>query len=169
MRACDSRHRRSRGRWTRGLTLVEVLVAIFVVSVGILGTLSAIWYGIRSERYAERRTTAVFVCRELMNLIRSRNEPFNTGTFPALGSPLNDGNYDDDGDDNGPKRLLNDPPFGNDFSGAENFRRRIEMKRLSTDPNNHLSDLAAIKVTVFWNEGASEKRVTLWAYHKDPD
>lgn len=152
----------------RGLTLVEVLVAIFVVSVGVLGAMSALWYGIRAERYAERRTTGVFVCRELLNLIRSRNEPFNS-TFPVIGSDLNDGNYDNDSDDSGPRRPLNHPPFANDFSGAENFRRRIEMKRLSTDPNSHLSSLAAIKVTVFWDEGGHEKWVTLWAFHKDPD
>lgn len=152
-----------------GVTLVEVLVAIFVVSVGMLGTLSALWYGIRSERYSERRTTGVFLCREVLNLVRSRNLPFATSTFPNVASGINDGNYDDDGDDNGTKRALNAPPFANDFSGSENFRRRIEMKRLSTNANSHLSRLAAIKVTVFWNEGGSEKRVTLWAFHKRPD
>lgn len=40
----------NRRRRDRGLSMVELLIAIFVVSVGILGTVSALWYGIRSEK-----------------------------------------------------------------------------------------------------------------------
>lgn len=152
-------------RRDRGVTLVEVLIAIFVVSVGCLGAASALWYGIQAERYAERRTYAVFVGREMLNMIRARNEPF-IGPLPAIGSELNDGDYDDDGDDNGPRRPFNAPPFENDFPDNINYQRRIEMKRMSNNPNSHLSELTAIKVTLFWNEGASEKSVTLRGFHK---
>ncbi len=154
-----------------GFTLIEVLIAIFVVSVGVLGTMSALWYGIRSERYSERRTAAVFVVREMLNQIRSQNLPFTTSTFPAVGSELNDGSFDDDSDDSGPKRAFNAPPFANTTSfgnTTESFQRRIEMKRLSTNENDYRSTIAAVKVSLFWNEGASEKKVTLWAYHRKP-
>ena len=79
----------------RGFTLAELLVAIFVVAVGILGTISALWYGIRSEKYADRRANAVFQARELLNNIRSNSYAFDA-TYLAANSDLNDGDYDND-------------------------------------------------------------------------
>jgi hypothetical protein len=147
--------------------MVELMTAIFVVSVGVLGTVSALWYGIRSERYSERRTHAVFQAREMLNLIRARNLPFQNGNL-APGSPLNDGDYEDDTDDASFKRPFDAPPFSNDFDNEFNFKRHVEMKLLSTDPGNHLSQVAGLKVTLFWTEGSSEKELTLWAYHRQP-
>lgn len=158
---------RNSSRETRGLSLVEVLIAVFVVSVGTLGAVSALWYGIKTEKYAERRTKAVFLSRELLNLVRARNLPF-LPTVPAIGDPINDGDYDDPSDDGGPRRPFNDPPFSNDFASDFNFERRIEMKLMSSDPNNHLSEMAGIKVSLFWTEGAARKEVTLWGYHRRP-
>ncbi len=161
----------NRDAYRAAFTLAEVLIAVFVVSVGVLGSLSALWYGIRSERYSERRTSAVYVAREMINQIRSQNLPFTTSTFPAVGSALNDGDIDNDGDDGGARRNFNDPPFANSTSfgiTSENFQRRIEMKRLSTNDDDFRSSIALVKVTLFWNEGASEKKVTLWAYHRKP-
>lgn len=154
-------------REERGLTLVEVLVAIFVVSVGVLGTSAVLWYAIKGERNAERRTQAVYWAREMLNTIQAQNLPFVSGNPPAPPAPLNDGDYDSDGDDNGPRRAFNAPPFENSFPNL-NFERRIEMKVLSTDNNSHLSQIAAIKVTLFWNEGAKQKQVTIWGYHTRP-
>lgn len=151
----------------RGLSLVEVLIAVFVVTVGTLGAVSALWYGIKTEKYAERRTKAVFLGREMLNLIRSRNLPF-LPTVPPIGDPINDGDYDNPADDGGARRAFNDPPFSNDFNSDFNFERRIEMKSMSTDPNDHMSEMAGIKVTLYWVEGGSQKEVTLWGYHRRP-
>ena len=156
-------------RNNRGLSMVELLTAIFVVSVGILGTVSALWYGIRSEKNSERRTHAVFQARELINVLRSNNYPFANPANLVVGSDINDGDIDNDGDDSGPRKPFNAPPFTTHFpNNPFNFERRIEMKQLSTDPNSHLSNMAAIKVTVYWVQGNSEKEVTLWAYHRRP-
>lgn len=151
----------------RGVSMVELMIAIFVVAVGILGTVSALWYGIRSERYADRRTQAVYQAREMINLIRARNLPFQ-GTNLTVGSPINDGDYDNDADDESVKKDFNAAPFGNDFDNKFNFKRHVEMKMMSTDPNNHMSQMVGIKVTLFWVDGSSEKKVTLWAYHRRP-
>lgn len=160
-------HRQKQSR--RGLSMVELLIAIFVVSVGILGTVSALWYGIKSERQSERRAHAVFQARELINVIRAGNYPFSNPANLVIGSDVNDGDIDNDSDDNGPRKPFNATPFGNEFpNNPFNFERRIEMKQLSTDPTNHLSNVVAIKVSVFWNEGDSLKEVTLWAYHRRP-
>lgn len=154
---------------TRGLTLAELMIAIFVVSVGILGTVSSLWYGIKSEKGSERRTNAVFLGRELANLVRSRNLPFADPSYFTVGSDINDGNYDSDADDSGPRRAFNAPPFANDFPTNElNYERRIEIKLMSADPNSHLNDIVAIKVTIYWDEGGSRKEAVTWAYHKRP-
>lgn len=150
-----------------GLSMVELLIAIFVVSVGVLGTISALWYGIRSERYSERRTHAIYQARELMNIIRARNEPFNNDHL-VLGSDLNDGDYDNDADDGLVRKPFNAPPFTSDFDNEFQFERSVEMKLVSTNPNDHRSKLVALKVMLFWNEGDQEKKVTLWTYHRRP-
>lgn len=162
-------------RGSRGISLAELLIAIFVVSVGVLGTVSALWYGIRSEKYSERRANAVFQAREMVNAIREGNYPFNGGSdnngipWMTVGSELNDGDYDADSDDDGDRRPFNAPPFENLYPTNEfNFQRRVEMKQLSTSSSSYESDLAAIKVTLFWNEGRHDKEVTLWGYHRRP-
>ena len=145
--------------------MAEVLIAIFVVAVGVLGTVASLWYGIRSERYSERRTNAVSQARELMNVIRANNWAFN----PAVLATLNDGDYDNDGDDWASTRPFNAAPLANYFpNNPFNFQRRVEIKRLSTDPNNYLNTMAAIKVSVVWEEGPARKRIDLWAYHRQP-
>lgn len=157
-----------RRRKPPGLSLVEVLIAVFVTSVGILGTASSLYYGIRSEKQSERRTLAVYQAREMLNLIRSRNIPFANPDNLRIGSPVNDGNFLDDSDDDGPRQPFEAPPFGNDFSNEKNFNfeRRIEMMRLSDDPNDFRFNIAAIKVSVYWTEQSSEKEVVFWAYHR---
>ena len=152
---------------TRGVSLIELLIATFVVSVGVLGTVSALWYGIRSERYSDRRAQAVYQAREMTNLIRTRNLPFLDDNLDP-GSDINDGDYDNDGDDNAVWKDFNAAPFADDFTNEFNFQRHIEMKTMSTDPNSHLSDLVAIKVILKWVEGSTEKEVKLWAYHRRP-
>lgn len=147
----------------RGLSMVELLIAIFVVSVGVLGTVSALWYGIRSERYSDRRSNAVYQAREMLNQIRAKNYPFIAGAL----TQLNDGDYDSAADDNGPRKAFNAPPFENFYpTNPYNFERRVEIKMMSNNANSHLSDLAAIKVTLWWTEGASEKSLTLYGMHR---
>lgn len=156
-------HRARRG--ISGFTIAELLIAIFVVAVGILGTTAALWYGIRSERYSERRSSAVFQSRELLNAIRSGGYADLPG-YLAPGSDLNDGDFDNDADDTGPQRAFNAPPMQNYFpNNPYNFRRRVELKRLSTSSTNHLNFITAIKVTLFWDEGGQEKKLTLIAYN----
>lgn len=153
-------------RKRRGLSLAEVLVAVFVVGVGVLATASTLYYSLGAAGDAERRSQAVFWGREMLDLVRARNLPFQPDV-PTAPDPINDGDYDNDADDSGPRRAFNAPPFALDFPDT-NFERRIEMKRLSNDPNHHLYQVVAIKVTLFWNEGATEKKVTLWSYHQRP-
>lgn len=150
----------------RGLSLAEVMVAIFVASIGLLGTASVLWYSLKAEKGAEQRLQGVFWAREMLNTIRARNLPFQPD-IPSAPNPLNDGSYDDPGDDTGPRRAFNAAPFAEDYPDL-NFQRRIEMKRVSNDPLSHLYNVAVIKVTLFWNDGERTRSVTLCGYHRRP-
>ena len=137
-----------------GLSLAEVLIAIFVVAVGILGAASALFYGIKSEKTLSRRTQAVYLAREIFNLVRTRNIPVNE---------INDGDLDDDSDDNGSRRPLLDPPFDQeDFGFLDstfedtssrsrdlNFTRRIEVKAFSGGADDYRRNLTGLKVSIF--------------------
>ena len=160
-------------RRNRGLSLVELLIAIFVVAVGVLGTVSALWYGVRSEQYSERRSNAVSQARELINAMKAQNYPFqgsdvvNGVPWEQVGSHLNDGDIDNEGDDDGPRRPFNQYPFENLYPTNEfNFDRRVELKFLSNNPNSYQNDIAVLKVSLFWNEGRHDKEVTLWGYSR---
>ncbi|MCA9795907.1 MAG: hypothetical protein KC910_29065 [Candidatus Eremiobacteraeota bacterium] len=142
------------------------MVAIFVASIGLLGTASVLWYSLKAEKGAEQRLQAVFWAREMLNTIRARNLSFQPD-IPRIPDPINDGNYDDDSDDEGPRRAFNAAPFAEDFPDL-NFQRRIEMKRVSSDPLSHMYNVAAIKVTLFWSDGERTRSVTLCGYHRRP-
>ena len=121
------------------------------------------------DAFGRRRLAIV---GELLNAIRAQNLPFGssdvTGTpYLQLGSELNDGDYDDDSDDGAVRREFNDAPFGNIYpTNQYNFKRSVEMKRLSNDPNDYRFEMVAIKVSLYWNEGRHDKEVTLWGYTK---
>jgi len=157
-----------RRRRDLGLTMAEMLVAIFVVAVGVLGTVSALWYGIRSEKYSQRRSNAVFQAQEILNQIKASGMAFDS-SYTDPGGELNDGDYDDNTDDADNQRDFNDPPFANYFpQNPYNFRRHVETKILSSDTNSHLNRMAGIKVTILWDEGTAERKVTLWSVQRRP-
>ncbi len=153
----------------RGFSLLEVLIATAVLSIGILGIISVFYFSIRSEQTAQRRTDAIFWAREVLDTIRTRNLAFQANPWPPpIGSSINDGNYDDPTDDASVKKPLDAVPFGNDFPDNTNFTRHIEIKRVSNNSNDYRYNLAAIKVTIFWEENGRDHSVTVYGYQERP-
>lgn len=148
-----------------GMTLMEVMVAITVTAVGIMATMASLWFGVKSERYSERRTHAVFQARELLSVIRTYA---NVESYLAAGSEFNDGSYDNDSDDLDPARQqpFNATPLANYFpNNPYNFRRHVEMKRLAPlTGNDYRKGVIGIKVILFWDEGGHEKHLILKGY-----
>lgn len=64
----------------RGFTLVEVLVALLVFSIGLIGLGASMTLAIRSNNVAGQRTQAVFLAESLMDMMRANDQ----GVWAAL-------------------------------------------------------------------------------------
>lgn len=73
-------------RHARGVSIVEALVALVVLSVGMLGIASLYLESVRSNRTALQRTTAVFLINDLADRIRA-NRTAKTAYAMTLGTP----------------------------------------------------------------------------------
>jgi type IV pilus assembly protein PilV len=75
-------NRMSARRKVRGFTLVEVLIALIVLSIGLLGIAAMYVETLRANRSALSRTQAIALASDLADRIRSNRVPANnyTGT-----------------------------------------------------------------------------------------
>lgn len=125
--------------------MVELLVALAVVAVGVLGVFAALSYGMRGIKHGARMTEAVTLSRQLLERIRAENLAFDDPS--ELRDPA------------AVRRPINDPPF-TDLPASE-FRRNIFVRRMSNDATSHENRLMRIRVTVYWQEQGGEKHVQL--------
>ena len=151
-------------RRSRGFSQVEVLVAVFVLSVGILGVFGAFAYGMDSANHSARLSEAVGYARQLIELVRSRNLPFQGSLPPASNSGL----YDTLTTDWASLKDLNAAPFAVDLPANTGFKRRIRVTRLSADSTSYQYEIAEIRVAVFWREKNRQRQVEFVAHHRKP-
>jgi len=69
----------------RGMTLIEVLIAITILAVGILALMNSVTAGYLSVVFSGSESTATEVGRQLFEQLR--NQPFNPGPTTASDSP----------------------------------------------------------------------------------
>lgn len=83
-------------RRTRGFTLVEVLVALVVMSVGMLGIAALYLEGLRAGRTAVYRTTAVTLAADMADRIRANRDAgaAYAGTGPGTDQSCVNGDMD---------------------------------------------------------------------------
>lgn len=127
----------------KGFTLVEIIIAISVFSIGILGAMSMFSYGVKAMKYSQSAISASQLIKEKVEDTISVNyDDVSTGTFI-------------------------EDPLSVPFSG---FRRQTEITYV--DPSSALQEVSTdngvkkIEVTVFWKSmfGLTEnsiKRTTL--------
>lgn len=137
------------------MTLVEVLVAVGVLSVGILGLISTFIYGTQATKHGVLMSEANNHARQLVAQIRINNFPFST--TPVTG--LVDASPSD-------RTPLAAAPFqsggGAEVTGGTDFTRNISISY------NADNDLATITVRVYWFERGSERNVELIALQGAP-
>lgn len=73
----QSRFRRAIARPERGFTLVEVLIALVVLSIGMLGIAALYLESLRASRAALVRTEAVTLASDIADRIRANRNPLN--------------------------------------------------------------------------------------------
>ncbi len=110
----------------RGFTLLEVTVAMLVLSIGMLGIGALFFEGLKSGRTALYRTTAVYLAEDMADRIRA--------------NPLGLAAYENAGADNG---CLNGP---NNCTAAQIAQE--DKMNWDIDVNEHLPPGSAATVTV---------------------
>lgn len=82
----------ARRRLVRGFTLVEVLIALLVLSIGLLGIAALYLETLRANRTALFRTHAVNLAADLADRIRANRNPAGAYACPAPCNPGAGGN-----------------------------------------------------------------------------
>jgi prepilin-type N-terminal cleavage/methylation domain-containing protein len=167
-----------KSRTSKGFSLAEVLVAMFVIVVGIAGVTSSIWWAMSKADSGKFMTEATNHARALYEtivgegLISAAAEASSTG-WPDGSTGLVDTDPD-------ARTALLAPPFHavglavqaqalgqssdtNEISSdTERFTRNISIVR--GDPTSrtatefYLDDLAFIQVRIYWNEKGHERK-----------
>lgn len=70
-----------------GFTIIEVLIAIFVLTVGLLGVAGMQMIGLKNTNNAALRTQAVFLAQDIAD--RMRSNPTAFAVYPITDSTLN--------------------------------------------------------------------------------
>lgn len=158
-----------------GFSLAEVLVAMFVIIVGIAGTTSVIWWGLMQEDAGKSIHEASNIGRIITENILASNpipQAANGQPWPGADSGLNDAPD--------VRRPLNAPPngvaaslfenngrglgevasLGNIHSNLGRFTRNITVTRLAEPGSEDFnSDLALLTVRIYWPDTPMERSV----------
>ncbi|MBI3929910.1 MAG: hypothetical protein HY319_30505 [Armatimonadetes bacterium] len=145
----------------RGFSQLEVLIAVGILALGILGVVGSLTYSTQAQRFGERTTEAVQVARELVEKIRVRNLPYE---WDPPQPPEDSGLCDEPG----ARKPLSARPFASDFPGESPFQRNIRVTPLTTDRGDYRYGMTRIEVTIFWSEQGRERTVRFASIHRRP-
>lgn len=143
----------------RGFTLVEVLIAIALIAIALLGVLGSIAYGTKNAGHGADLSEGTHLARSILNYIEE-NTLLDTievdRPWPSQESGVCDTAET--------FRQLDAAPLGGMLlrpEQIERFRRRIETQRVVNDPLNYRYKLAKVRVSVFWSSKQGERHVTM--------
>ncbi|TGG91085.1 type IV pilus modification protein PilV [Natronospirillum operosum] len=72
----------------RGVSLIEVLVAVVILAVGLLGLAALLGNAMQSNQHAQGRTQAVFLASDMMERLRAnRNNIEDYAPLPFMDNP----------------------------------------------------------------------------------
>lgn len=144
----------------RGFSLLELLITTGVVALGLLALLSVLAFSAKASRTSEMASLAAGYSVHVIELIRSRNLDFSSGSVPpSRWSGLNDAPED--------RQDMNAPPFQADFEPELPFKRNISIERLG-EAGQYNQDVVNITVSIYWHENGEDRSVTFVATHKRP-
>lgn len=153
----------------KGFTFLEVIIAIFVMSIGIVGAVIAIQYAISSTIQSYSRLTAAYLAQEGIEIVRNIRDTNWLEQRIATTTPWDEGLGVGDWEADYQDTAVEDPsldicvsPCGYDnlsflkkFNGqlynyttgeVTQFKRRITIEKPETN-------ILKVTVTVYWGEG----------------
>lgn len=150
-----------------GFSQVELLIAVAVLAVGILGVVASFTFGLQSTRFSGQMGQALAWNRQLIEMIRVDHLAFKPGAESST-SGLNDPEPPSVGSDESRYRSLRDlnaDPFMNEMPLGTGFKRRIQIRRNSGASGDFVyrQGIAEITVTVYWMDNGRLREVTLKA------
>ena len=125
-----------------GQTLIEVLVAVFVISIVLVALMSAVTYSLRNANYAKNKSTATKYVEEGIEAVRSIKERdwsiFTAAQGTDKGLSYNSTNQ---------YWEFNAAAFDNPESGSTFFKRVVRVSACTGTPIT----ACTLNIKVFWN------------------
>lgn len=151
-------------RSKRGMSLVEVMIAVAVLSVAILGVLSAIAFGLRSAAYGQRVTEATNLARQISETIRAQGHAYLSTTVDWYNTPaITQASFNND-----IHKISYGAPFAN-IPDNGIYRRTINISQLGTGGFAGFEGyLYQIRVTVYFYERGSMRQVQMVSVARRP-
>jgi Tfp pilus assembly protein PilV len=156
----------SRPRKAPGISLAEVLVAMFVIIVGISGVTATIWWGMKQTDHGKIISEASNLgrlCTE--NIIIRGLITAAPGAWPAANSGLNDSATERRAVAAVPLDILSFDIIGADGTALNNvaseatrFSRNISCTRLAPSGNTYDSELCVLTVRIYWRDRQGVER-----------
>lgn len=155
-------------RHSPGFSLAEVLIALFILTVGILGVMATLFWATRNSDSGKVVTEATSLARTISETIRLRGVayPFPTEyndavtvrkaiTAPPFNSLVNEVYLDSikgQGGTSGAQDMQ---------SNLDRFQRNISLKQVTTASDSHLAKMCQLTVKIYWKEKERERHVSL--------
>lgn len=136
----------------RAFSLAELIIALGVVSVGLLSISGAVVYSTRTGAQAARQTQALQYAKQLIQLSKLYN-------LPRV-SPIND--------PPSARVAVAAAPFAGNIQALPDYTRNIRMTQVSAVPTDHRSQLYRIDVIIYWWDRGRELSLTDSAIHRSP-
>lgn len=151
----------------KGFTMVEVLIAVGVLSIASLGVMGVLTFGLVAGDTAGNFSAATQLGREILEIIRIDRGNFDL--FPPSDAPA--GLINGSSSDRTPLAAapFNDPVYGivdnpatpaiEGISNVERFKRNIQVTAVDERLNR-------IQVRIFWIQNGVEKSVETVAFQR---
>ncbi len=136
---------------TAGFTLVEVLVALVVMAVGMLGIAGLYVEGLRAGRTAVYRSAAVMLAADMADRIRANPAGAYAGTGPGVNNNCVNGGGDCSADE-----LAQDDWF----RWLAALQRRLPAGASATVTRQAVPPVTEFSITVSWPEVGQEAPLT---------
>ena len=158
----------------KGFTFIELMIVIFIMTVGITAIYASITRIISSTTYSTLNLTANYLAQEGIEIVKSiRDSNFiDTTTSGSWKKGLSEGNYEADYNDyslsplqdNEGRFLKVDEEGFFSYTDDTNFpvspfKRKITITEISENPNNE--NVLNVSVTVYWTEKGKTNETTV--------
>ncbi|MBI3925505.1 MAG: prepilin-type N-terminal cleavage/methylation domain-containing protein [Armatimonadetes bacterium] len=150
-------------RKRKAFSLIEVVVAILITAVGVLGVTVTLWWGLNASEQGGRMAEASNHARVLLEATMGGGL---LDLAPRSGGWVSEeSGFNDPATGTGSRRPIEALPFGEGLNipvdDQTRYIRRITSGRLSEDPDDYQYRLAWVRVEVFWDERGVERSVEL--------